>query len=670
MNGLGRSLAVIGLPMSLAYGLTGCGASELPRQAETIVTVKTDLPVPEFAGHLRADFYSDQGAWVDSRDIATPEARTWDDLSFSVVSAELDATTTLVRLRTYPVGRQRDYLGERYERPAAFKPLVRYESMADLCASAEAMSAPGEIAVLISPFSSDETCPESSGGTGTTATAAVHIEVSQAGAYRFEINTYPDPDQQLSGFFSMRQDCSKPAATCSPFQHGFSRRAATEQDLDVGTYTLVVAVAAASPAELRLRIERIDEPSPGEGATEWGPRLRAEDGRDITPSTEPQPQVTVDRLLLVELVPGEQRHQTVYLRGDCVGTMARVPFQEPGTGVFEDARTCVDKEGVLEPVVSAGDGGGGFEAGGFTARHDECPTMSATSGRVCIPGGVMLLGDPILAGEIEALRAAPERVVRVRTFWMDSDEVTVGRYREAVTRGLPLGDADPIPNPNALEQQNALLHGGCTWSAEPEPQGENREAYPLSCISWEAARGYCLARGGDLPTEAQWEYVASKAGRDYETAYANGSNEPPGCVGTIFGRYYGIVSGQHDSTLGTPGGESSACYQAVGEYGPQPVAASSADVLSSVGVVGLMGNLGEWVRDAAYPYDHPCWGAASIDEPACEAEDSDYRVVRGGTWASAESGLLAARRRPVHRNATKTAVGFRCAYSSREGSEP
>src|SRR5690606_16540917 len=54
------------------------------------------------------------------------------------------------------------------------------------------------------------------------------------------------------------------------------------------------------------------EPPSGDGL----PRLLV-DGRDITPALEPLPLLSVDRLLLLELIPGEQRQLSVVLDGAC-----------------------------------------------------------------------------------------------------------------------------------------------------------------------------------------------------------------------------------------------------------------------------------------------------------------------------------------------------------------
>src|SRR5262249_30038434 len=60
------------------------------------------------------DFFSEDGTWFDSRDIARPDPSDW-PTSFSVWSADLARPKrVMLRLRVYPAGRTRGYTGERF----------------------------------------------------------------------------------------------------------------------------------------------------------------------------------------------------------------------------------------------------------------------------------------------------------------------------------------------------------------------------------------------------------------------------------------------------------------------------------------------------------------------------------------------------------------------------
>ena len=85
-----------------------------PPLGEALVIVDTDAPVPLLAGRLRIDFYSAEGAWFESRDVAAPDPKDW-PVSFSVYLPDgTPSRSVTVRLRAYAEGKTRDYLGERF----------------------------------------------------------------------------------------------------------------------------------------------------------------------------------------------------------------------------------------------------------------------------------------------------------------------------------------------------------------------------------------------------------------------------------------------------------------------------------------------------------------------------------------------------------------------------
>src|SRR5207249_10127 len=100
------------------------------------------------------------------------------------------------------------------------------------------------------------------------------------------------------------------------------------------------------------RGERFD-PGPAEGAKPLvvppeppatnEPRLRDDAGDDVTPVSEPEPLLAIDRLLTVRLVPGTIGAVRVVLRGACAGTMADIAGR----------RTCVDTERVRDDVTES-----------------------------------------------------------------------------------------------------------------------------------------------------------------------------------------------------------------------------------------------------------------------------------------------------------------------------
>lgn len=362
-----------------------------------------------------------------------------------------------------------------------------------------------------------------------------------------------------------------------------------------------------------------------------GPRLVTGD-RDVTPATEPEPALTVDRLLLVHLRPGERGRATIVARASCAGI---VPRLDPVA-----LASCIEGEGTLEPVGVAPlepdlSTPSSTLAGSAVGRP--CPGPLAR-GRTCVEGGAFVLGadDVELVPDV-SLPAVPQRVARLGTFAVDDDEVTVGRYRDALAHGFVAPEAPGVTEGDL----GTTVDTACSFSAAPR----GREEHALSCVSWRTARAYCTFLGGDLPTEAQWEYVATTAGRPGKTTYPWG-DDAPDCTRAIYGRLRLADIPGRCETVGT---------------GPRPVSVNGileapGDVSAAL-VRGLGGGVAEWTRDTPAPYTAPCWSGV---DPTCDDPAAGEHVIRGGSWASTAISL-----RSTARTATSKAtsfIGFRCVY--------
>lgn len=348
-------------------------------------------------------------------------------------------------------------------------------------------------------------------------------------------------------------------------------------------------------------------------------RLRAYlDGRADDPS------LAVERTIELAIRFGERGRVRVVLRGECIG---RTPCP-------------TDEPVVVEPTMDRAVPSviGTFGAQPCDGRGD--------GARICVPGGAFVLGDafyrPSSSSSTALVYAArPERIVRLSRFLVDEDEVSVARFRDAIARGF----VPPIA-PTVLESDAPL--GGtdpakaCTWSAAPR----GREGYPLSCVSWETATAFCRFEGGDLPSEAQWEYAAVAAGRRAKVAYPWG-DDPPACDRAVYART----------------AASDACIDR-GE-GPQPIDAPG-DV-TPLGIRHLAGSLEEHVRDGHAPYADRCWTDAPSIDPVCalplSGTERPTHGVRGGSWFSWADDLRSVDRTNAVRSDTQHALlGFRCVY--------
>jgi formylglycine-generating enzyme len=267
------------------------------------------------------------------------------------------------------------------------------------------------------------------------------------------------------------------------------------------------------------------------------------------------------------------------------------------------------------------------------------------SDMTCVGGGLFLLGSPrpIVALEYSP---SPERLVRISSFALDTDEVTVGSVRELVGRG----ELSSAPRARSLVPDDSAH--ACTYLGQNDA---TNDAFPINCISHALASEVCQRLGKRLPTEAEWEYAASN--QTTETTWPwGGSGEP--CDFAIIGR---------GRLPFVPEGESIDCIQGdVTEVPSGPVAGGHPADRSHSGIANLGGNVAEWTADDFQEYGTGCWVSDSIAlvDPRCEVEGGPLAALRGGDWSAMPFSAEAARRYAAVRSYTSLVdVGFRCALS-------
>ena len=138
------------------------------------------------------------------------------------------------------------------------------------------------------------------------------------------------------------------------------------------------------------------------------------------------------------------------------------------------------------------------------------PTVKITGGKFAMGGGQF---DPCNGSNVTDVftLVCPDKVqseltrnwVEVKPFWIDEIEVTNFRYRHCVA-------LDECKEPEAQE------------AGDPKkPDGHHKgyygkdafKDYPVIGVTWEQAKNYCERQGGRLPTEAEWEFVATDGGQ-------------------------------------------------------------------------------------------------------------------------------------------------------------
>jgi hypothetical protein len=255
------------------------------------------------------------------------------------------------------------------------------------------------------------------------------------------------------------------------------------------------------------------------------PRI-VRDGIDVTPKTEPSPRMTVDRLVLVNLAPQRRGRARVVLDGACAGTPAVLGEDDrPQIGRAESCVATEKTREIVEVTALEDDMSRPTDTKAGTWLVKPCPAPNDTEPRVCVPGGATILGsrentDFITSNEL-ALDSNPPHVFGLSPFFIDRHELTVGELLALVDSGY--SGALPLTYDGELGQPTtANKTVGCTFSFNTK----GRDDYPVTCTGYRAARAICQYKGGDLPTEAQWEHVATIAGHRTKVRYPWGNDLP------------------------------------------------------------------------------------------------------------------------------------------------
>ncbi len=230
----------------------------------------------------------------------------------------------------------------------------------------------------------------------------------------------------------------------------------------------------------------------------------------------------------------------------------------------------------------------------------------------------------------------PPHEVTVDDFWIDQTDVTNAQF--AIF----------------LSQNGNQVEGGVPWfniqdeDAEINQQSNGFvptagfENHPVVEVTWYGANTYCSWAGGQLPTEAQWEYAARG---DTGWLYPWGNE------------FDGSKASYCDSNCPTDWADDNAndgydLLAPVGQY---------RDGASWVGALDMAGNVWNWVADW---YDADYYEISPDNNPGGPANGSS-RVVRGGSFVSDSVDLWTTFRWYDLPEATHLTFGFRCAVQDK-----
>lgn len=157
---------------------------------------------------------------------------------------------------------------------------------------------------------------------------------------------------------------------------------------------------------------------------------------------------------------------------------------------------------------------------------------------------------------------------------------------------------------------------------------------PVHNVNWENARAVCKSLGGDLPTEAQWEFAA-RAGSNEGALWVLDSIPNPGDYAVY--RENSYKKNRKDEA-----------------YGPQKVGSRKANAW---GIHDMSGNVAEWTRDKYFMFSF--WVEDSNPTGAMMGYS---RIYKGGSWKDSEGHLNLTESDDEDPRYWSEAIGFRCVY--------
>lgn len=227
---------------------------------------------------------------------------------------------------------------------------------------------------------------------------------------------------------------------------------------------------------------------------------------------------------------------------------------------------------------------------------------------VLIPAGTFTMGS---SDSETGPSEGPQHRVTVKSFYMGKYEVTQAQWR-AVMGGLPPAMAD----------------------LDSKFKGDR---LPVMRVSWNEAVEFCrklsqvTGREYRLPTEAEWEYAARAR---TTTPFAYGSSLSSEQANFDGDRPYGGAAKGVDRKQTIP----------VGSFQP-----------NGFGLYDMHGNVWELCQD----YSHPDYNGAPTNGSAWMKDgNSNYRIVRGGSWETAASACSSAFRMTISPNTYILIAGF------------
>jgi iron(II)-dependent oxidoreductase len=275
-----------------------------------------------------------------------------------------------------------------------------------------------------------------------------------------------------------------------------------------------------------------------------------------------------------------------------------------------------------------------------TGSEYPVPATSATNGAAEDPGEIHVPGGPFVLGAVDEPWAYDNELVAhevgVQPFRIDRAPVTNAQFAEFVegkgyqSQGLWTADGWAWREREGASAPLYWENGTDGWERirfgrrEPVPALE-----PVQHVSWYEADAFARWAGKRLPTEIEWERAA-------------GWDELQGKRRHPWGEEWTGFEANLDHR----------------RFSPAP-SGSYAEGSSPVGCVQMIGDVWEWTSSHFQPY--PGFRAFPYPEYSEVFFGEEYRVLRGGSWATAALVARTSFRNWDYPERRQIFSGFRCA---------
>ena len=242
------------------------------------------------------------------------------------------------------------------------------------------------------------------------------------------------------------------------------------------------------------------------------------------------------------------------------------------------------------------------------------------------PEAVLVPAKDFQRGSERAPDEMPVRTISLQAFYIDKTEVSIDAFEHFVR--------------TAWSDASVWSEEGRVWR-DVNGRGAGRDVrqagrpgtHPVVAVSWFEADAFCRWKGGQLPTEAQWERAACDGG---DGPFPWGEEELDGVRWSTKTHTAGVL-----------------------RVNTAPVSDDATP--SPTGLRHMIGNVWEWTAD----WYHREGYASGLDTDPTGPEAGQWKSIRGGSFSNLPSYSTCTHREPAAPGDVRLTTGFRCVYSSR-----